>query len=154
MGTIEDLRKKRFQYLNLLYEKSRGDKFNRVSMWELGNELDFERNETRSITQYLGSAGLMEYATMGGGIAITHYDVKEVEEALRHPEQPTHYFQPVNIINIQHMEGSQIQQGTNSSSQTGHFQLSNGADISEKGTQQPPAKAGGLVLRTVSPDTG
>lgn len=131
MGTIDDLKKKRFQYLNLLYEKTGGDKFNRVSMWELGNELGFERDETHSITQYLTGEGLMEYAALEGIIAITHYGVKEVEKALIHPEQPTHYFPPVNIINIEHMEGSQIQQGTISSTQTGNFQVTNGSDISQ-----------------------
>lgn len=130
-ANIEELRKKRFQYLNLLYGKTGGDKFNLVNMWDLGNELGFSKEETKTITQYLKGEGLMEYATIGGGIGITHYGVKEVEDARSHPEQPTHYFPPVNIINIHHMEGSQIQQGTISSTQTGSFLIKNKNDIVE-----------------------
>lgn len=131
MPSIEELRKMRFQFLNLLYEKTGGDKFKRVIMWDIGSELGFERDVTRSITQYLEGESLIEFATAGGGIAITHYGVKEVEEAISHPEESTHYFPPVNIINIHHMEGSQIQQGTISSSQTGTFKLSNGGEIKD-----------------------
>ncbi len=131
MPSIEELRKMRFQFLNLLYEKTGGDKFNRVSMWDIGSELGYERNVTQSISQYLEGEGLIEYATIGGGIAITHYGVREVEEAISHPEKPTDYFPPVNVINIHHMEGSQIQQGTISSNQAGTFKLTNGVEIND-----------------------
>ncbi len=131
MPSIEKLRKMRFQFLNLLYEKTGGDKFNRVIMWDLGTELGYQRDETQSITQYLEGESLIEYATLGSGIAITHYGVREVEEAISHPEEPTDYFPPVNIINIHHMEGSQIQQGSISSNQTGNFKLTNGIEINQ-----------------------
>lgn len=131
MNTIDELRKMRFQFLNLLYEKTGGDKFNRVFMNDIGGELGYEQNITQTIVQYLVGESLVEHTSMGGGIAITHYGVKEVEEAISHPEKATEYFPPVNIINIHHMEGSQIQQGTISSNQTGTFNLTNGAEIND-----------------------
>ena len=61
---------------------------------------------------------------MGGAISITHPGVKEIEEALSHPEEATEHFPPVvNIINVQNMVGSQIQQGTTGSTQTGDFSI-------------------------------
>jgi DNA-binding MarR family transcriptional regulator len=132
MRNIEELKKMRFNFLNLLYEKSGGDKFNRsMVMNEIGAELGYEHADIQKICQYLEGEGLIEHVRMGGGIAITHYGVKEVEEAISNPEEPTHYFPPVNIINIHHMEGSQIQQGTNSSNQTGAFTLTNGIEIND-----------------------
>ena len=131
MSAIEELRKKRFRYMHKLYEKTGGNKYNRVNSWDLGKELGYERDETESITQYLEGEGLMKYTDLNFGINITHYGVKQVEEALSHPEEPTHFFPPVNIINIHHMEGSQIQQGTVSSSQTGTFKLTNRNDLNQ-----------------------
>jgi hypothetical protein len=121
MNKLEETKKKRFEFLNSLYEITGGSSHKIVNMFELGTELAFDREEVNLITQYLAGEHLMEHRTIGGGIGITHYGVKEVEEALSHPEKPTTYFPPVNIIHIHHMEGSQIQQGTISSSQTATF---------------------------------
>jgi hypothetical protein len=129
MSKLDETKKKRFQFLNYLYETTEGSSRNVVNMFELGTELGFEKEETTNIVQYLKGEYLVEHKTLGGGIVITHYGVKEVEEALSHPEAPTAYFPPVNIIQIHHMEGSQIQQGTISSSQSGTFNLGKAEDI-------------------------
>ena len=124
---IEELRKKRFQYLELAYNKSGGSSFKHLNMWELGSELGFNRDEIGTICEYLNGEGLLEHRTVGGGIAITHYGVREIEEALAHPTKPTHYFPPVNVIHIHHMEQSQIQQGTVGSTQSASFSFNAGA---------------------------
>lgn len=54
---------------------------------------------------------------MGGGLFITHTGVKEVEQALTQPEEPTQHFAAINYIHIQNMTQSQIQQGTTASVQ-------------------------------------
>ncbi|MCK4348668.1 MAG: hypothetical protein KAW47_08635 [Thermoplasmatales archaeon] len=97
----------------------------------MGNELGFDRAETDRISQYLVGEYLMEYAAQGGIIAITHQGVIEVEDALSNPEEPTQYFPPVNIINIHHMQNSQIQQGTVESTQSQHIELKTKNDIFE-----------------------
>lgn len=129
MNKLEETKKKRFEFLNSLYEITGGSKNKIVNMFELGTELGFDREETSLIVQYLAGESLVEHVTIGGGIGITHYGVKEVEEALSHPEKPTAYFPPVNIINIHHMEGSQIQQGTISSSQTAKFSADSAQEL-------------------------
>ena len=130
MASIDELQKKRFQFLHRLYEKTEGNEREMINELELGNELGFDKAETEIISQYLVGEYLMEYAARRA-IAITHQGVIEVEGALLHPEEPTQYFPPVNIINIHHMEGSQIQQGTVSSNQTGNFRLTNTPDFND-----------------------
>ncbi len=109
---LEEMRKARFLFLNRLYEVTGGNENARVIMWEVGSELGFEGEATQLITQYLKGEGLIVFKTLGGGIGITHYGVKEVEDALSHPDRPTLYFPPVNIINVQSMVNSNIQQAS------------------------------------------
>lgn len=131
MNSIDELIKKRFQFLHRLYEKTEGNEREAINMWDLGNELGFERAETDKISQYLVGEYLMEYAGMGGIIRITHQGIIEVENAISHPEEPTQYFPPVNIISIHHMQNSQIQQGTVESTQSQHIESKTKNDISE-----------------------
>lgn len=130
MSTIEELRKKRFNFLRLCYEKSGGDRFTGFGLWEIGDELGFSRDEAERIIDYLAGENLIEHQTVGE-ISLTHFGIRQVEEALSHPERPTHYFPAVNIINIHHMEGSQIQQGVTGSNQSGTFEFKNKNDIAK-----------------------
>jgi predicted RNase H-like nuclease (RuvC/YqgF family) len=54
---------------------------------------------------------------LGGGMAITHYGIKEIEEAYSEPDKPTEHFLPINQYNISIgvMNGGAIQQATNGS---------------------------------------
>ena len=131
MKDIQGLREKRFQFIHRLYEISGGDEYYEVNKCDIGKELNFSKEEIDTITQYLLGEGLIRYTQFGGFIAITHEGVIEVEKALSEPDQPSHYFPPVNIINIQHMEGSQIQQGTIESIQQGTFEIANQKQLLE-----------------------
>jgi hypothetical protein len=130
MASIDELQKKRFQFLHRLYEKTEGNERETVNELEFGNELGFDKIETEKISQYLVGEDLIKYIARRA-IAITHQGIIEVENALSHPEEPTQYFPPVNIINIHHMKNSQIQQGTVESTQSQHIELKTKNDISE-----------------------
>ncbi len=54
----------------------------------------------------------MNSEALGGIISISHYGIREVEDAISHPEQPTHYFPAVNNITIGTMINSSIQQAS------------------------------------------
>lgn len=147
-SSIEEVKKKRFQFLHRLYEITGGDKYHHVNMWELGDELGFDRDETKKISQYLKGEYLLEFGTLDGGINITHEGVKEIEDAFSHPEEPTQYFPSVNIINIHHMEGSQIQQG---STQSTHTQSSDSEQQRSRSISPLTiAIVGGLVVAAVA----
>ena len=118
MNELVETKKKRFQYLNKLHDATGGISHSYVSMWNLGNELGFNRDETSNIVEYLVGESLVKHVAIGGEITITHYGRKEIESALSAPENPTTYFPPVvNILHVQSMVGSQIQQGSHHSTQ-------------------------------------
>lgn len=119
MDTLTKKKTDRFRFLNRLYEVTDGNKMAFVSMWDLGNDLQMTREETAMVADYLSGEHLIEHRAIGGIISISHYGVIEVERSLSEPETPTRYFPAVvNVLNINNMSGSQIQQGTHHSSQT------------------------------------
>lgn len=118
MVDISQLKKDRYTLLNHLYQSVSGNTSYWVDMLELGQSIDFDDLYTRNLFSYLENEGLVERRALGGAIGITHYGVKEIEEANSYPDKPTQYFPPVqNIINIQNMHQSSIQQGTTNSTQ-------------------------------------
>lgn len=120
--SIDEARKKRFQFLKYLYDITGGNEHRYVSMWDIGQTLGFDREDTSRIVQYLSGEYLLEHKYLGGGIGITHHGVVEVENALSSPDTPTHYFPPVNVINVGTMIGSTIQQGSPEATQFASFE--------------------------------
>ena len=114
---LKEKKIKRFEFLKHLYETVDGSKSYSVNMWELGNELNYDRELTLKIADYLVDEGLIESKAIGGAIGITHHGVTEIEEALSNPNKPTEHFLPINIINIENMNNSAIQQGNVNSTQ-------------------------------------
>jgi hypothetical protein len=114
--TLTQKKARRFRFLNALYERTDGNEEVDIHMYELGTSLGFSREETDAAVQYLAGENLVEHVAFGGAIAITHFGVTQVEQALSSPEEPTEYFPPViNILNIGAVSGSQIQQAGHAS---------------------------------------
>lgn len=110
MIPIEEMRKRRFEFLHKLFELTGGDEFKPLGMFELGEQLGLDKSLTIRVARYLSEEQLVLLGG-GGGIRITHWGIKAVEDALSRPEEPTNYFPPVvNIISIDKMIESQIQQ--------------------------------------------
>ncbi|MDP9080463.1 MAG: hypothetical protein M3O71_23820 [Bacteroidota bacterium] len=115
MNLIE-LKRNRFLYLQKIYEKSGGGTNAAFNMTEVGNELGFEGMLTRNIVNYLINESLIEPYALGGFIKITHWGIKEVEEAIENPTESTEHFAPINTYNINiHSsgEGNIINTGNN-----------------------------------------
>jgi hypothetical protein len=76
---------------------------------------------TQNVVEYLADEGLLELPA-GDLVAITHAGVLEVETALETPQQGTEHFPPAaNLMIINQMIGSQVQQGAIGSQQHGTF---------------------------------
>ncbi len=119
MDTLTQKKTDRFRFLNALYERSGGKQLHFENMFELGESIGLDRDTSHNVADYLVGEHLAEHRGIGGVISITHHGIVEVERALSEPENQTPHFPPViNILNIQSMVGSQIQQGTHGSSQT------------------------------------
>jgi hypothetical protein len=118
---LEELRAQRFAFLKELYDASEGSMRAMVPIDAIGAKLGFDRRHSQKIADYLDGEGLLRYAAAGPQLEITHWGVKEVEEALSAPEQPTEHFPPIfvtqNYLHVETMSQSQIQQGTVGSSQ-------------------------------------
>jgi hypothetical protein len=116
---IQKEKANRLRFVKLLYEKTGGDEYKWVNMRDLGKELGFDGESIQRITQYLNGEHLLTFQALGGVIGITHWGVKEMEQALSNPNQPTmHFPAAVNILHIAgDVVGSQIQQGTEASQQ-------------------------------------
>jgi hypothetical protein len=97
---LNEKKKNRFLFLKSLYEASNGDTGAMFDQHEVGAELKFPYDETRRIVEYLIGEHLLEARAMGGVIGLTHWGIKEVEQALENPDKPTEHFLPINIINI------------------------------------------------------
>jgi hypothetical protein len=118
MINIEDMKKKRFLFLNRLYELSGGSttKVFDDPPSQIGKELGFDKDLAWNIVIYLKGEGLVKL--YGKSITISHQGVREVERALSNPNEPTPYFSPViNIISVGQMKNSQIQQASSGAKQ-------------------------------------
>lgn len=113
MINIEDMKEKRFLFLNRLYELSGGSttKVFDDPPTQIGKELGFDKDLAWKIVFYLKDEGLVKL--YGKSITISHPGVREVERALSNPNEPTLYFPPdINIIAVGQMKNSQIQQAS------------------------------------------
>tara|TARA_R110000751_G_scaffold30291_3_gene77624 strand:- start:1280 stop:1933 length:654 start_codon:yes stop_codon:yes gene_type:complete len=122
---LKEKQRLRIAYLNKVYELSSADTDSFVNGAEAAAQIGMENgqeDEIRTIANYLEGEGLLKVATrvMGGfpaNVRITHTGIKEIEGAISRPDQPTEHFMPINILNVETMIGSNIQQGTIGSSQ-------------------------------------
>jgi len=127
--SLEEKKKNRFLFLQKLYDTTDGNSASMVDMWELGSELGFDRGKIHNIVDYLTNEGLIEPKALGGVIAITHDGIIEIEDSQSDPDSPTRHFLPVNVIHIENMNNSAIQQGTSYSTQTNNFNVDKTGDL-------------------------
>jgi len=111
----------RFSLIRRIYELSGGDSPFSIQLSELADSIGIQIADADLAAEYLHAEGLIEFTAFGPTISITHLGVVEVEKALANPDAPTSSFPPVNIMVIGSVTGSQIQQGTERSSQTAQF---------------------------------
>ncbi|PWW34573.1 hypothetical protein DFO83_111100 [Idiomarina loihiensis] len=127
--SLKEKQRLRIAYLNKVYELSSADTDSLVNGVEAAAQIGMgngQEDEIRTIANYLEGEGLLKVVArvMGGfpaNVRITHAGIKEIEGAISRPDQPTEHFMPINILNVETMIGSNIQQGTIGSSQNIEF---------------------------------
>lgn len=80
-----------------------------------------DEEKLRSVSRYLENEKLVKVDWLKGipaFITLTHAGLREVEDATRQPDQPTRHFMAVNILNVENMNNSPVQQGNIDSTQT------------------------------------
>src|SRR5580658_5444775 len=100
MVDLVEIKKKRFLYLSKMYEESNGSTNAAFKMDDIGVELGLDNDSVRNIVNYLIDEGLIEPFALGGTIQLTHWGIKEVEQAYEHPTESTEHFSPIVNYNI------------------------------------------------------
>jgi hypothetical protein len=126
---IAQKKKNRYEFLNKLYDVTDGDSSLIIDMWELGKEINIERKDISNIVDYLKGEYLIEPMALGGGISITHEGILEIEELHNSPDVSTVHFPAINVINIENMNNSAIQQGSTNSTQNILFEQTKSDDL-------------------------
>lgn len=115
---LEEKRRRRLAFMERLYERTDGDRMQRVDFRDIATQLGWTEEEATAVVYYLKDEGLLELPTMGGAVSLSHAGVVEMEAAMEDPEQPTVHFPPINVVNIfGDVRSSQIQAGTANSGQ-------------------------------------
>ncbi|MCX6539220.1 MAG: hypothetical protein NT151_09870 [Acidobacteria bacterium] len=118
MEPIDRKKADRFAFLEAIYNRTDGASDEAIDEREIGSELGWTDDRLEAVVQYLTAERLIECVAFGHNMGITHEGICEYERAVSEPGTATTYFPPVNIINVERMEHSQIQQGSRDSVQT------------------------------------
>lgn len=136
--SLKRKQQQRAAFLNKLYEISDGDSDSLKNGAEVATQIgleDGDEDKVRAIANYLEGEGLIRVEWLVGGfpgyVRITHRGILEIEAALGAPDNATEHFMPINILNIENMIGSNIQQGTINSQQEASTSIEAIPDIQE-----------------------
>jgi len=124
---LDEKRKNRFILLNHLYEETGGvaDR-HLIDIRKIGKEIGLGPDIALDTFEYLKGEGLTKWMALGGLGTITHWGIKEVEDAL--DQKPTAHF-PANIVILANSPGANVVSGS------GH-QFSPGSSIFDQRGQQ------------------
>jgi hypothetical protein len=132
----------RFKFLKFVYDDYRGLPSSQHQMLpakDVGPEIGLSAEEALKIADFWKGKGLLNYATFGPTVQITPRGIDYVEEALAHPDRPTEFLPPINVMMFAgDVHGAQIQQGVTASSQ--HMSIG-AADRSQLLSEIESAKA-------------
>jgi DNA-binding PadR family transcriptional regulator len=128
--------KQRIAFLNKLYDLSDGSTSNPINGAEIAGQIGLsDGNILTDIAKYLKNEGLIKVTVQIRGfpasVQLTHSGLKEIEEVLDNPNNSTEHFMPVNILHVENMIGSNIQQGSVNSNQSLSFNNEVKAELAE-----------------------
>jgi hypothetical protein len=84
---IQEIKRKRFEYLYKLWESTGGDTATFKDTWEIGEEAKLSVTETQKIVAYLMGESLIDHGDASGTVALTQKGVHEVEKSIKHVEE-------------------------------------------------------------------
>lgn len=115
----------RLRIMQAIFEASKASEYEIVATGPIGSALGLTDQELGDACKYLEGEGLIEGIHTLGSMAplhvrITHWGIKEMEQSVDSPQEPTEHFPPaVSVINIHgSVIGSPIQSGSPGAQQT------------------------------------
>jgi hypothetical protein len=98
--TLESKQRNRYLVLRKLYERSGGSERVNINFFDLAKEEGLSEEDAREIYDYLGREGLIGDRRAGGGVAISHRGIIEIEQSISNPQRPTEHFPPTIVQNF------------------------------------------------------
>jgi len=119
--TIEQKKEARFRMMEKIYNEYGRSENTPFDVEQIGEELNLPIELTHITANYLVGERLIEYIAVGGIAKITHYGIKQYENALAEPEKPSKHFPAPKIFQTilvaKEIKNIQIQQDTTNSKQ-------------------------------------
>lgn len=112
---LEDRRRRRAAFMHALYELVDASTLASALPSEVGGTAGLAPEEAESVVEYLENDGLIKTQTLAGDVSITHRGIKEVEQSLARPDEPTEHFPPATVYVAGDVYG--LQAGTSHSTQ-------------------------------------
>jgi hypothetical protein len=84
---IQEIKRKRFEYLYKLWEATGGDTSTFKDTWEIGEDAKLSMTETQKIVAYLMGENMIEQGEVNGTVGLTHAGLHEVEKSIKHVEE-------------------------------------------------------------------
>jgi hypothetical protein len=125
MERINQRKALRTQFMNELFEMADGSDTNFVPTRKVAEKLglDYEVgqdfDEVYAVISYLEGEHLIKaIGQLAFQVKLTHYGIREVEQAHSHPDEPTQHFAPINLVYAHNITNSPIQQGSPGATQS------------------------------------
>lgn len=112
---LEDRRQRRATFMHALYDLVDASTLASAMPSEVGERTGLAPAEAESVVEYLQNDGLIEPCSLAGDVSITHRGVKEVEQSLARPDEPTEHFPAATVYVSGDVYG--LQAGTSHSTQ-------------------------------------
>ena len=148
---LKEKQRLRLAFLNELYESSQSEHDIPVFGGDIAKKIGLtDMNEAYGIVKYLIGEGLVIdgniISELPGYVKISHYGIKQVESANLYPDQPTNHFLPMNVLFVNNMIGSSIQQGTSHSHQSTSYSNAGTLEDLSKFINELEAKFDQIIL--------
>jgi len=95
--TLESKQRNRYHLLRKLYEQSGGSERVNINFFDLAKKEGLSEEDARDIHDYLWREKLIGDRRAGGGVAISHRGIIEIEQSISNPQRPTEHF-PLTIF--------------------------------------------------------
>lgn len=130
---VTERQENRLKFMRQLHDATGGstDKGTGANVFDIGHALGLSDEETRDVIGYLKNKGLIESPFGASMFKLTQRGLEEVEATILHPDKPTEHLPAANLIYVQTMIGSQVQQGTYGSTMTGTFGAADAASLKQ-----------------------
>ena len=95
--TMESKQRNRYLLLRKLYDQSGGSERVNINFFDLAKKEGLSEDDALDVYDYLWREELIGDGRVGGGVAISHKGIVEIEQSISNPQRPTEHFPPTIV---------------------------------------------------------